>query len=456
VSARNLVYAFRVCLLLDGKRTAPTTSSIVASNRPSGPVVFRAESVGKSGPKDPPQSELGLKRQIVDAPSHESDEKKAQRARERRRERHADQRTAGALYVSMTPAGTKAAGRGVTMCGWTTIANQQARLIRAEAGGKANAFYRGLQACTLRWVCPCCTLKKSEVSRGQLNDALAVARKRKLKPVMMTLTARHSKKMSLTEFWSVLSRAEQELKTTRAWKRLNKRLAGGFAKAVEVTHSERNGWHPHFHLVLLTDADDEAHAIELVETLRDEWLHQLSRVGLDGTSDAARKRAFDVRGASTVGEYITKWGAAEEMTLSSSKIGHAKGRTPWQLLRDARTADTDRERMLAGALWYEFVQVMQGVHQLRQSPAFRELVKAYVPPPPKGDPPEEPVETVVFRFGDPEWTYGRHKRILMREAAEDASKEDAHSEVRRVLLGSRIDADLWRNDEAEFDLIEDG
>ena len=398
---------------------------------------------------------LGNKRQIVDATSHESDVDKGKLGRDRRRERYADQRTAGALYLSMTPAGTKAAGRGVTMCGWTTIANQQARLIRAEAAGKANAFYRGLQVCTLRWVCPCCTLKKSEVSRCQLNDALAVARKRRLRPVMMTLTARHSRKMTLTEFWSVLSRAEKELKTTRAWKRLNKRLVGGFAKAVEVTHSERNGWHPHFHIVLLTDAANEEDAIKMVEELRDEWLHQLSRVGLDGTSDAARKRAFDVRGAATVGDYITKWGAAEEMTLASSKIGHAKGRTPWQLLRDARTADTDKERMRAGALWYEFVQVMQGVHQLRQSPAFRKLVAAYELPPPEGDPAEEPVETVVFRFGDPEWTYGRHKRISMLEAAEVASKDDAHGAVRRVLLGRKVDADLWRNDVSDFDLIED-
>ena len=450
--------------MLDDKTTVPTTSSISHRPQPSGSAVFDAESVGKSGLKDPPQacpkgptqSELGSKRQFVDALSSNSEEKKAQRAKERRRERHADQRTAGALYISMTPAGTKAAGRGVTMCGWTTIANQQARLIRAEAAGKANAFYRGLQACTLRWVCPCCTLKKSEVSRCQLNDALAVARERGLQPVMMTLTARHSKKMSLAEFWSVLSRAEQQLKNTRPWKRINKRLAGGFAKAVEVTHSERNGWHPHFHLVLLTDAPNELKAIELVEELREEWLHQLARVGLDGTSDAAKKRAFDVRGAATVGDYITKWGAAEEMTLATSKVGHAKGRTPWQLLRDARTAETDRDRMRAGALWYEFVQVMQGVHQLRQSPAFRKLVAAYEPPPPKGDPPEEPVETVVFRFGDPEWTYGRHKRILMREAAEDASKDDAHSAVRRVLLGDKIDSDMWRNDEADFDLIEDG
>jgi hypothetical protein len=278
-----------------------------------------------------------------------------------------------------------------------------------------------------------------------------VARERRLNPVMMTLTARHSKKMSLAEFWSVLSRAEQQLKNTRPWKRLNKRLAGGFAKAVEVTHSERNGWHPHFHLVLLTDAPNELQAIELVEELREEWLHQLARVGLDGTSDAAKKRAFDVRGASTVGEYITKWGAAEEMTLASSKVGHAKGRTPWQLLRDARTATVDRERMRSGALWYEFVQVMQGVHQLRQSPAFRELVKAYEEPTPKGD-EQKPVETVVFRFGDPEWTYGRHKRILMREAAEDASKDDAHGAVRRVLLGSELDSDIWRDGE----VIEDG
>ncbi len=432
--------------MYESSRSHPTTSSSNAQNRPGfGP----SESSGRK----PAQPALGKKRKNVDAPKGETQQKKADQAKKRRRERYADQRTAAAIYQSNVPAGSKAAGRGVTLCGWTQIANQKVRLVRVEAE-QPRAFYRGLQACGLRWVCPCCTIKKSEESREALNAALSVARDRGLVPVMLTLTARHKRTTELREFWSMLSKAEKQMKTSNAWKALNKRhLTGGFAKAVEITHGA-NGWHPHFHLILMTNADDEDHAAELVETLRADWLHQLNRVGLDGKSKAARERSFDVRGAQEAGDYITKWGAAEEMTLAGSKVGKAKGRTPWQLLRDARTASTDAERMQAGALWWEFSQVMKGVHQLRQSPKFRELVAAYEPP--EGEAEEEPEETTVFRFDDPEWTFGKYRRLAMKEAAEEAKAEDAHGAVLDALLSEKTDRDLLGDPDPDpGDLIED-
>ena len=392
---------------------------------------------------------LGKKRQNVAAPSHDHQENKgyeAKKARQnRRRERYADQRTAAAIYTSQTAPGSKSAGRGVTLCGWTQIADQETRLVRVDEAAGPRAFYRGLVSCGLRWVCPCCTIKKSEESREALNAALSVAREKGLRPVLLTLTARHKRSWGLRQFWDALSLAEKRMKTRRAWKGLNDRMPGGFAKAVELTHG-RNGWHPHFHLVLMLEAG-EGEGIELVESLRDEWLHQLNLVGLDGLSDAARKRAFDVRGADQAGDYITKWGAAEEMTLAEKKVGKSDGRNPWQLLRDARTAETEAERMKAGALWWQAVQVMSGVHQLRQSPKFRELVAEYEPP---EEPGEKTPEVEVFSFGnakfDRTWSHVRNKRLLMREAAEKGSIEGAGQAVADAMMGDMLDIDLWRDD----------
>jgi|TARA_R100000935_G_C2838829_1_gene169812 hypothetical protein len=431
--------------MCDVRKTDPTTSSV---NQPKYPKLGATE----SGVNRSDEAALGKKRQNVAASSDVGHENKAKRAKQRRRERYADQRTAAAIYRSMVPAGSKAAGRGVTLCGWTQIANDRVRLVRSESE-HPRAFYRGLQVCGLRWVCPCCTIRKSEESRADLNAALSVARQRNIIPVMLTLTARHTKEMSLRGFWSMLSSAEKAMKRTRRWKSLNARLVGGFAKAVEITHSNRNGWHPHFHLVMMTDADNETQAIDLVEQLRVEWLHQLDRVGLDGTSKAAKDRSFDVRGAQDAGDYITKWGAAEEMTLASSKVGKAKGRTPWELLRYARTGSTELDRMQAGARWWEFVQVMKGVHQLRQSAKFRLLVAAYEP---QENEPEEPEESTVFLFDDPEWTFGKYKRLAMKEAAEDCTIEDAYSAVLKVLLSGKTDRDLLDPDDYDpGDLLED-
>ncbi len=401
------------------------------------------------------EAALGNKRQNVDA-SKESTAKKL------RRERWADQRQAANIYrrqaEQMGVSLKEIKGRGVTLCGWTQIANQGgSRLMLADPGddGAARAFWTGIQKCTSGWVCPVCTHAKSEESRVSLNLGLAAARRLGLSPVMMTLTARHDKGMALRDFWAALSEAEQELKRSRPWKALNAKATkkrgpgpmrkGGFAKAVEVTHSEGAGWHPHPHVICLLDLPEDR-AIAAMETLRDEWLHQLNRVGLDGSSAAARKHAFQVQGAAAAGNYVTKWGAAEEMTGQAKKEGKKESRTMWQLLRDARTGDTETKRVQAERLWFEAAQAMVGVHQLRMSPAFKALVEEERERAEVEVEKEEQAEAVqVWGCGlvrnDPTWEHVRWKRLRAIEAAEKAGLADARGAVLDVVTSARMDSD---------------
>jgi hypothetical protein len=378
------------------------------------------------------------------------------RTRQLLRELAADQRTAANIYRSMVPEGEKAAGRGVCLCGWTKITGQKIELHRTEGKDGARAFYKGLAKCGLRWVCPICTRAASEKARESLNDALAAARDAGFVPVLVTLTARHHARMPLADFWQRLSTAEQQLKDVQAWRRMKSRNGSmvGFAKAVEATHG-RNGWHPHFHLLMVMRADNEAEAIEAVQWIREAWLEQLEGVGLDGTSPAAIRRAFDVQGAAQAGSYVTKWGAAEELALSGAKTGRGGGRTPWQLLRDARTAEEERDRRRSAALWWEFVQVFKGTHQVRLSPSLKALIERHKEdhPPAEEDRPEA---HPVFGFTDLEWEVGRWRRIRMREAAEDVPVELAREAVLSALISDHCDHyDLLSAQDDPGSLVED-
>jgi hypothetical protein len=306
-------------------------------------------------------------------------------------------------------------------------------------------------------------VKRSEESREELNAGLLAGRKRGMRPVMLTLTARHGRHTDLADFWRRLSAAEQELKRSRVWKKLNKEhLSGGFAKAVEATYSDRHGWHPHFHLVLMVDAANEAEAMDLVGVLREEWLHQLRRVDLDGVSAAAQERAFHVRGAQQAGSYVAKWGAAEELSRGVSKRADGKGLTPWQLLRAARTVPDERERQRMARLWWEFVQVFRGVHQLRQSPKYRALVAAQRAEEEalleQREPTQEAAEVVVHNFGAPGegslWRWSRWKRLILIEAVEAAPLNEAQAAVMEVIHGDRFDRDLWDDDE-DVEVVDD-
>lgn len=460
--------------MYESSRAHPTISSIQTTSRAT---LGDSESTGKT----PPQAGLVSVRENGDAAPGSTQQNQVDERGKRRRERYADQRKAAEIYRYMVPPEKRKkgrhkdrpAGQGVTACGWTAIAGKLPELWRTEAPkgaepGSSKAFYKNLGVCDLRWVCPCCTIKRSEECREQLNRGLAVARKKGLVPVMLTLTARHTKSMPLADYWSKLHTAEYQLKKSHSWKQLNKRemKVGGFAKAVETTYGERFGWHPHYHLIMMLDVsgisndgvnlpDDatreqiaEAKALDVIEPLRAEWLHQLCLVGLDGTSKAAKKHSFHAQGAAEAADYVSKWGAAEEMTLNTEKVGKAKGKTPWQLLREARTAETDAERKKAASLWWEFVQNMKGVHQLRQSPAFRALVAEFE----EQEQPKEEVESWrVMLLGEALWEPGRYKRLLIREATEaverngdDFPKAEARREVIRVINSRTTDADVVR------------
>jgi hypothetical protein len=380
---------------------------------------------------------------------------RAKAAKEARRNRYGNQRTAASIWrhYNPNPQDSKAAGKGVTACGFSVIAGRTAQAIRTEYPEGPKASWRNLRRCDLRWVCPCCTYKRSEESRGHLNAALAEGRRRGLKPVMLTLTTRHHRKMKLPDLWAALHQAEKKMKTQWAWRGLMEKAGGGFAKAVEITYGH-HGWHPHFHLIFLLSFDTEAEAIAAVEALRQVWLDALTDAGLDGTSKAAEAHSFDVCGAAYAGEYVAKWGAAEEMTLGERKVGKSEGLNPWQLLETARTADTEAERHKAAALWYEFIQVFKGVHQLRMNPTFKALVEAH-----EAKPEEERVQEVILRLTPDEWTAkGRARQVLILEAIEDAENpQEAKKSSHKVLRFPHTDISLFEKQADDIGpLIEDG
>lgn len=443
-------------IVLDGNFFPAPTSG---SHTPAGPQATTPNHPPAGGAKAPAGGRLGTIREIVEISPAKEDWKpiktRAKAAKEARRNRYANQRTAASIWrhYNPNPKQSKAAGKGVTACGFSVIAGRSAQAIRTEYKEGPKASWRNLRRCDLRWVCPCCTYKRSEESRGHLNAALAEGRRRGLRPVMLTLTARHHRRMALLTFWQALHKAEKKMKKKYAWQQLMEQATGGFAKAVEITYGA-HGWHPHFHLVFLIDTPTEAEAIEAVEALRQVWLDALTGEGLDGTSKAAEEHSFDVCGAAYAGEYVAKWGAAEEMTLGERKVGKSDGLNPWQLLEAARTADTEAERHKAAALWYEFVQVFKGVHQLRMNPAFKAIVEAH-----EAKPEEDKPQEVVLRLTPDEWTArGRARQVLILEAIEDAKNpEESKKDARKVLEFPHTDIYIFKEMADDIGpLIEDG
>lgn len=247
--------------------------------------------------------------------------------------------------------------------------------VRAKANGTV-ARWLGVQRCEHRWTCPVCARRIIARRRQQIQDAVergaAVRRERRWR--MVTLTVRHHAGIPLAELLAGLRaawrRTRQRGTVQRAW-RAHVRAS---VRAVELTHGA-NGWHPHLHVLILTDDWDEADQDALAVTWREMVVRELGE-------RCAPDAAHGVLWSRTVREtYLAKLGL--ELT------GAAKTGTPFAFIREATDGYT-LARMLADAsdrgaaqaqaershrLWLEFEAATKGCRAIELDDRAADLAK---------------------------------------------------------------------------------
>lgn len=221
-----------------------------------------------------------------------------------------------------------------------------------------SARYGNLVTCGSYWMCPVCARKIA----ARRADEVALLLQRHYGAggvaVMVTLTMRHARGQPLRVLLGQLLAAWRWVTAYRAYKDL---AVVGYVRALEITYSDRAGWHPHLHLLLLLPTVD----YRLPRTrLRALWLRALHRHGADGLAGVAfHVRAVDdnVRDAS---DYVSKAGAVYELTSAQTK---RRSLTPWALLP---AAASDRSSLHA-RLWYEYVAATAGRSSLQYARGLR-------------------------------------------------------------------------------------
>ncbi len=235
---------------------------------------------------------------------------------------------------------------------------------------RKSAHLAGLMVCGSPWACPVCASRISERRRSEVSAAIVWAKSAGAQVVLSTFTLSHGVTDSLEASLTALNGAYRRMQQRRDFKAL--RASAGLThsiKAVEVTWSPDNGFHPHLHVLqfLSPGVDVAAYGAALSVA----WLPSLRAQGFSAST------AHGVSVKATWGDvekYVTKlgrtWGAAEELTKANTKRGRNKSLTPWDLLRSA--ADTDNQ--LHANRFREFALTMKGTRQLRWSPGFKSLV----------------------------------------------------------------------------------
>jgi hypothetical protein len=268
------------------------------------------------------------------------------------------------------------------------------RVFRRNDNG--STYYRGLMICANLWACSVCSAKISERRREELEKAISLVLDNGGGVYHMLLTIPHNLKCKAEDrtaknLLGSLLKAYDRLCAGKY--RLSVLVPGymGSVRSLEVTHGE-NGWHPHLHVLVFTDAVLDDKALDLAHFKV--WGKWEARVhGLMGSSPSRKAFSFApaVRGSFQAGElehvcpvtgYVTKfgadhqlqkivedrrrWGAADELTKGHLKTAGRGGRSPWQLLADYQGGD-----LQAGMLWREFVEAFKGRAQLCWSRGLR-------------------------------------------------------------------------------------
>ena len=201
-------------------------------------------------------------------------------------------------------------------CGVVTLGT--AVQVRVKDG----AYVCGVKTCGSVWLCTVCSAKIRAVRADELVRGLEVHYGRDGAVHLLTLTIAHDLGDPLALLLGVESKAWKKITEGGPWTRL-KSLIGltGWIRAVEITQGDEHGWHPHFHILVLTD--DELDALGIA-ALHGHVYSRLSKACLKaGLRPPDPVHGVDLRpniprAGDELGRYVTKvqegdWGVAHEV-----------------------------------------------------------------------------------------------------------------------------------------------
>ena len=219
------------------------------------------------------------------------------------------------------------------------------------------AFFSGLMTCSSVWVCPVCSAKITERRRLELKEAMAKASDRGLKAFLLTLTYRHARTDDLAASLEGFGKARRLFRNRKKWKKWAQRVGFfGSVYCLEVTHSERNGWHVHSHEIVFLDPGKSESAACWNEELLPSWQDACVTAGL-GEPNA---HGLQIQNAQYASSYLSTWSVDLELTKAFSKKGKLDSRTPWDLARDFEETGDCR----SAELFREFADAFKGKKQL--------------------------------------------------------------------------------------------
>lgn len=294
------------------------------------------------------------------------------------------------------------------------------------------AGYGNLIRCDSVWVCPCCSARILAKRGNEVEQGVDTWTQAGGSVFMLTLTHSHKRADNPVQKMKLLQKALARFFGDRAMKALFDQFGKiGQIKALETTYSEKNGWHPHHHILMFSKLSpekflsdtvsvvfDENNDVEYVTQYREEQLIRAGRIDdikhvtfeyfiksywikicrAVGLGVPTMKHGVHLQNANAVKTYLTKFKTAQELTNAQVKLGNGDSRNQWQILADAHkkqfyidalNSDSDielnssdrkqyeqdlKKAIRAEKLWQIYAEAFKGQRQLFWSRGLKELL----------------------------------------------------------------------------------
>ena len=240
-----------------------------------------------------------------------------------------------------------------------------------KSAGVAHAV--GVETCGSIWACPVCAAKIIQKRREEVRTAIGESSKAGGAVYMMAFTAAHSRKEPLKQVKNRISNSWQKLLAGR-FKAIKEDYGIiGYVRALEVTHGETNGWHPHIHILFFLDKPLPENIRENLEwDLFNRWDKIICREG----GQPCNQKLFNLElcaNPDAAGDYVAKWGADSEITNLHAKNAKNGGKSPFQLLSLYQKGGKNYQYY--GKLFGQFMWDFKGARHLTWSRGLKKLFK---------------------------------------------------------------------------------
>lgn len=248
--------------------------------------------------------------------------------------------------------------------------NQDIYITLNNSESASSAGLAGLQTCGSICSCPVCATNKMVEYGQDIRKALIFAEQQNLRPIMLTLTARHTRQMTLKYFKDAFKDAWNFFQRQRKWKEIKALMKiQHMIASREITHGD-NGWHYHMHILFFVPVSSVHHASSVTKEssgIQKTWMQSLEANNLDALDEIAAK----LSGKNASDTYLAKLGfeISDSGDLAFELTGNEnKGKTVFDLLEMAHYGDIGAE-----SLYVEYVNEMQGHNWITFSHGFKAL-----------------------------------------------------------------------------------